>query len=258
MDIEDFLEELDDMTHQAARARHEDFAQVMRRWFAVFEEAPPAIRDRVRWLMTVYPWVENEAILTKEQSGMGNSQLLWPDAKERRLSAQLTLFREFAEERIKGYQFAFEYFSTSSRNINETLHQMTEHLFEPHVVELKRYLVRNADKPITEDAFDLVPASDRIVRLDHNQPGYEETLRSIEDTSTALIGDNSIGPEDRERIKFELESGMLLLKGQTVRMAAVEAVLISSLKWLAKAFGGAALGIAAEDALQAVLLLLNS
>jgi len=120
--------------------------------------------------------------------------------------------------------------------------------------DLRRYLIRQSNNPVSTDG---VPASDRIVRINHNQPAYGETIGSIEQTAVALIGDNTISPEDRERIKFELDAGILLLKGTSSRLDAIEAVLLRALRWLSAKFAGAALGLAAEHALRAVIVLLG-
>jgi hypothetical protein len=178
----------------------------------------------------------------------------WPDDLEQALSGQLNLLSSFTEKEDAAWQFAHNYFYSRSNNINDTLHEMTEHLFEPMFIDLRRYLIRQRNTPVPAEE---VPASDRIVSINHNQPAYGKTLGSIEETADALIGDNTIRPEDRERIKFELDAGILLLKGKSARLDAIEAVLLRALRWLASKFAGAALGIAAEHALKAVILLLG-
>lgn len=254
--LDDFLEEFDEVSDRVARARHEDFARVLRRWFAVFEEAPEAVAARVRWLMDIHPWVQNEATLTKENSGMGNSQLLWPDNREQRLSAQLTLFKELAEERIEAWNFAFEYFSTSSNNINDTLHQMTEHLFEPHVAELRRYLIRNAENPPGDNVFrigDFVPASDRIVPLDHNSPAHVAADAALAAVEEKLEQANDGDPEEKHRVIAEVSAARRLLQATRVRTGALVAVLSGALAWVATQFAETAAGQAAEWAIQKVI-----
>lgn len=253
-DFEDFFEDFEHYSTEVTLARHQDFARTLREWFKIFESAPEPLRARISWLRNLLPDGKLASEIIVQGRGMvGSGKLNWPDDLEQRLSGQLQLLEALTEKEDSAWQFAFNFFPGGGNNINDTLAQLVRHLFEPHARELRRYLTRNVDKPLSGD----VPASDRIVRIDHNQLAYTETISAISNTADALVGDNAIGPEDRDRIKFELDSGMLLLQAETVRVGAIEAVLIQALRWLSANFAGAALGIAAERALLAVLALIS-
>lgn len=257
-DIDEFFEDFDHYANEVSASRYQDFARVLRQWFRILEQAPEPLRSRVTWLREHLPagQLENEVIV-QGRGMVGSGKLNWPDDLEDRLSGQLQLLEVLTEKENSAWQFAFRFFPGGGNNINATLRQLVEYLFEPHVRELKRYLVKNAENPITSPDAEAVPASDRIVRLDHNQPDYLATIAAIERAESAAVVSNEILPEDRERIKFELDAGILLLKASSARVEAIEAVLIRALRWLSANFTGAALGIAAEDALQAVLKLIG-
>ncbi|MGO4641707.1 hypothetical protein AB4Z43_25025 [Mesorhizobium sp. 2RAF45] len=254
-EFQDFLDEYDDLTERLLRARYQDFAALAKRVMQMFDRAPEATSTRVRWLRSLFPIGKVEAdVLVAPQGMVGSGRMNWPQDLEQSLGAQLNLLQSFTDKEDTAWQFAHNFFYSRSNNINDTLHEMTEHLFEPMFRDLRRYLTRQRNNPVE---IEEIPASDRIVQIDHNKASYQEAIGSIAGASEALIGDNTIGPADRDRIKFELDAGILLLTAQTVTMSAIEAVLVRALRWLSSNFAGAALGIAAERALSAVLLLLG-
>ncbi|PBC23476.1 MULTISPECIES: hypothetical protein [unclassified Mesorhizobium] len=254
-EFQDFLDEYDDLTERLLRARYQDFASLAKRVLLMFDHAPAATSTRIQWLRSLFPIEKIEAEVLVEPKGMvGSGRMNWPQDLEQSLGAQINLLASFTVKDDRAWQFARDYFYSRSNNINDTLHEMTGHLLEPMFRDLRRYLVRQRNNPVE---INEIPAADRIVRIDHNQPSYQEAIGSIASASEALIGDNAIGTDDRDRIKFELDAGILLLHAQTVTISAIEAVLIRALRWLSANFAGAALGIAAERALSAVLLLLG-
>lgn len=257
-DINDFFGDFDHYSREVSRSRHQDYARLLRQWLRTLEQAPEPLRSRIAWLKKHFPAERLEKEVILQGRGMvGSGKLNWPEDVEDRLSSQLMVLEAMTEKEDSPWQFGINFFPVKGSNINDIISEMSEHLFEPHVRELRRYLERNASKPLDVQLPPEVPASDRIVRIDHNQPAYSETILAIEDAAGALIGDNNIGPDDRDRIKFELDSGILLLKAQTARLSAIETVLVQALRWLSQNFAGAALGIAAERALLAVISLIG-
>ncbi|RUW52406.1 hypothetical protein EN851_31465 [Mesorhizobium sp. M8A.F.Ca.ET.208.01.1.1] len=255
-DVDEFFDDFDHYANEVSAARHQDFARILKQWFQTLEHAPEPLRSRLAWLREYLPAGQLEKEVIVQGRGMvGSGKLNWPDDLEYRLSGQLQLLDALTEKEDSAWQFAFGFFPGGGNNINATLNQLVEHFFQPHVRELRRYLVKNAEKPITRP--EAVPASDRLVRLDHNQPEYLATIDAIAVAESAAVASNEILPEDRERIKFELDAGILLLKASSARIDAIEAVLIRALRWLSSNFAGAALGIAAEHALQVVLKLIG-
>ncbi|TPJ77182.1 MULTISPECIES: hypothetical protein [unclassified Mesorhizobium] len=253
-EFQEFLDEYDDLAQRLIGSRYQEFPAVAQRFLQLLQRAPEPSASRLTWLRGLMPIERVEAEVLKEPTGMvGSGRMVWPKDFEQALSGQLNLLASFTGDENAAWQFAHNYFYSRSNNINDTLHEMTEHLYDPMIRDLRRYLQRNKDKPIDVTQ---VPASDRIVHLDHNKPEYTATLEAIEAAHDAALASNEIDPDDRDRVKFELDAGILLIKASSVRLAAIEAVLIHALKWLVAGFAGNALAHVAEQALQAVLKLL--
>lgn len=255
VDLSDFLDEFDELSAQATRARHEDFARLLRRWFETFQDAPPAISDRVNWLMTLYPYERVETDVMKEQSGMGSGELNWPEDRELRLSAQLNLLRAMADEKFEAWNFASDYFYTSSNNINDILHEMTEHLFDVHVAELRRYLIRNADK---EAPTTFVPGADRMVPVNHNQPEYHQLVSALQEIAEHVEKSNFIESDIKDVIRSEMLAAREVLKAPIARASILTAIVVGPLQWIAEQFATAAFAPTIQSALELAKFLFPS
>ena len=254
MDGEEFAEEMQALQSQLRYPRHQDFGPLLRRLFSILRAGPSTVPTRVEWLMQQFPWERVEAEVLRPQSGMGPGTLEWPDEREPRLGAQLNLLREFAEGRLEGWNFAFDYFGTSSNNIDATLGEMTGALVDPMLDELGRYLARNMDRPVPEGVT-AVPASDRIVTIDHNSAPFEATMDGLSRLEGEIAASNSMDDASKERVAAELDAGRRLLKSRTVRLAALGAVLLPALTWLLDVTAGTAVGLAVEALIEQLKLL---
>ena len=88
-----------------------------------------------------------------------------------------------------------------------------------------------------------IPASDRIVTIDHNQRTQFDS--QIEEIATSIEKSNSIRDElgdDADRIVAELTAGRALLKVDTARISALIAVLLKPLRYLSDKFADGAIG----------------
>jgi len=106
----------------------------------------------------------------------------------------------------------------------------------------------------------VVPASDRIVRLDHNSAAYLEADARLTEAIAALRENNEYkasDPEDYEQRLAELEGGQRLLKAPRTRLGAVIEVLIRALQWLAVKLADTVAGKMIEKALTALAALLG-
>jgi hypothetical protein len=71
-----------------------------------------------------------------------------------------------------------------------------------------------------------VPASDRIVTLNHNSPDYQHLMSALGTLEEALRGTNDYpDAEERERVVAEVSAGRRLLQSVKVRAVAIAAVL---------------------------------
>ena len=113
------------------------------------------------------------------------------------------------------------------------------------------------DDDVDEEGEDdeTVPASDRVVSLDHNSPDYKEAVAALDEFATEAEKSNEFGelfadPEDRIRVLSEVNSGIDLLKQHRVSVEAVKVLLMKPLKLVAENLLGAALGALASKALE--------
>ncbi|MVZ96715.1 hypothetical protein EUU23_03215 [Sphingorhabdus sp. IMCC26285] len=102
----------------------------------------------------------------------------------------------------------------------------------------------NLGRPILEQPSVQIPASDRIVRLDDNSDLRDEIIGKIDEIANVIRGHNDDDGKltERERILAELRASEELLKGPSVRVVALSAVLGTALAWLAKEFAGGIIG----------------
>src|SRR6185437_9536107 len=127
-------------------------------------------------------------------------------------------------------------------------------IYIPMSRELRRYL-----KEITTQQTNMawtVPASDRIVTLNHNSDAYKETVETLDKLEDAVEQANDYpDAEDKEQRLAELSAGKRLLSSARVRVAAAVAVLSPLLLWLADKFVGSLIGQIAQTAWQALKVL---
>jgi hypothetical protein len=105
-----------------------------------------------------------------------------------------------------------------------------------------------------------VPASDRIVALDHNSQTYQETVRSLDQVIEEVRRKNDLGdvdPSEKERVLTELSLGRKLLESAKVRVAAAGALLLGGLKWVIEKFAEGSIQTAASAAYEALKVLLG-
>ena len=85
--------------------------------------------------------------------------------------------------------------------------------------KLKRFL---ADRS-------LVPASDRIVDLQHNSAAVGDTIEKLEVASETIRSSNALEPARRQALRDQIEVGIQLLKRPKVYLSAISAILLKPL-----------------------------
>jgi hypothetical protein len=95
-----------------------------------------------------------------------------------------------------------------------------------------------------------VPASDRIVTIDHNTPDFRELIDALEKVQQSLRAINDYDdPEEKEQVSAEIDAGRKLLEAPQTRIQALMATVGSALLWVAKRFADTVAGKAAEIAM---------
>lgn len=111
-----------------------------------------------------------------------------------------------------------------------------------------------------ENGTELVPASDRVVGLDHNAAAYAQAMVAVDALIVVVRESNSyreMDAADQERRVAELEAGRTLLRSRWVSLKMVKATLWSTLAYLALKFVDAPIGEAASLAWNALKRLLG-
>lgn len=254
-ETDDVFEEFDELAGSVTLARYRFFSQNLRRWFHLLDTAPAAISARVAGMERRVPWDQWESRVLAPPTGMvGSGEIKWPDDQEQRLGLQLQLFRRIASETLDAVDFAHNYFYVKNGNFDEILRELTSQVFEPFIRELRRYLLRNRARPIADDeelgAELALPASDRTVTLDHNQPEYTVAVDALDSAERAVQESNDYDDvDDKEQRMAEINAGRQLLRATRARADALIAVIYRSLKYLAVKFVDLAIGRAASAAL---------
>ncbi|MBX3488734.1 hypothetical protein [Parvibaculum sp.] len=102
-----------------------------------------------------------------------------------------------------------------------------------------------------------IPASDRLVKLDHNSNEYQEATHHLDELIEAVGADRSNDFEDKDQRLAELKAGRELLNSNTASPTKIEAVLYGSLGYLATKFADEPIGALAAATWAAIKILLG-
>lgn len=103
-----------------------------------------------------------------------------------------------------------------------------------------------------------IPASDRIVSLDHNSNSYKEAVSSVNEVIDGLNKANDLGDltvEEKEAITSSLTTSKLLLAQLKIRVSIVSELVVPPFKWVMKKFADQAIGKIAGIAVGKILAL---
>ena len=253
--LERFFEEYAEIGSRVVSARARNFVSTLRRWFACLDEAPEIIQSEVRRLEALQTWDEVASeVLNPSQGMLGSGQLNWHADKDRRLGEQLLLLRRLASEEINAVNFALEYFYAGDNQFDAMVGEMSLNLFDPHAEEFRRRLEDAVDASLEDDM--VVPASDRVVSLNHNEQSFKNAVHAVELTLDKVKMSNSIESDDKTRITLELSAGLDLVQAPKTRVEAARVLLLGALCWLAMEFGSVVVGQMADAAIRFVRALL--
>ena len=117
---------------------------------------------------------------------------------------------------------------------------------------------------ITDDGSDLlsdsegVPASDRVVELDHNDREYREAVGAVDELIEAVTSSNEFGnevPAEKDAILAALKAGRSLLEQTRVRLSTVNATLLPAVQFCAKTFTVGVIAAAGAKAFELLMTL---
>lgn len=251
---EDFFDEFDAATRDVSRASHQSYADALRRWFFVLDDSPlakPVLYDLEK-AIDAQSWF-NEYIKQEHDS----SSLAWPMRTNERLGLQLGILRLFAANKEHHLEpFGRRFYRHGPQNFHAVTSNITTELFQPVAEDLRRRLVRATERTVeTED----IPASDRSVRLDHNQPSYEEAIAAIDRLEELVKQTNDYDDsEEKDQVIAELSAGRRLLQAVRVRLRPIGQVIGGAVRTLIARFGTGLINQAAHEVWDKLTGLLGS
>lgn len=239
-----FFEDFDDATSDVKKSTQSTFETNLERWFEVLEENLElvAIVDHLESSIDFYSWFDGVSLSSEGMNESG--QIRWPSGSSSRLAMQVAFMRAVLKGQPSYVDVSHAFFA-ADRN-NQMIDATCTHIFNPAARDLRKYLARYTDDSNSERN---IPASDRVVKIDHNSSGYEEALLSLDSVEMALQAVNDIDPVEKEQRVAEIKAGRSLLQATQARAESIISVLYKSLKYITKKFTDHYLGAAAAGAL---------
>jgi hypothetical protein len=232
----------DELSDEVTRARHAFLPDHLRNWLATIDETPDVSRivEQLQSGLDFPTWFQQ-----CEQT----KKLAWPEQREKRLGMQLLLFRAAAQGKpdigILGVHFLH-----AGRDVNVNASAFVEQVFAPMARDLRRYLEQQIG------SVAIAPASDRVVRLDHNSAAYTDAMQALETLERVLKEANDFPSlEEKEQQVAEVSATRRLLQSVRVRIAPVVSLAGPPLTYLAKKFIDTGIGKAAGAAIDKLIAL---
>ncbi|WP_394763554.1 hypothetical protein [Phenylobacterium sp.] len=235
-----------------------DLPRVLGRWLGYVDTNPEAAEalsvlearaDMAAWLAAL-----EATVGPLEGSGtFGAVDLPWSFDPTTYLAERIGLLRRFARGELKPHDFGvrFMYERGGSNSADGVAQRIVAKIAEPAFRELREWL---------RPRLTAAPASDRVVRIDHNSAEYAEAIAKLDELTEVLRGSNSssLDPEEKGRIVVELDAGRQLLAAPRVRLTAVRVVLIGALSALSLLFPDFGVNVLASAAMLAVQAVIRS
>jgi hypothetical protein len=234
----------DELTDEVARARYQFLPGHLQNWFATVDATPDVSRivEHLQSGLDFPTWLQ--------QCEPGRT-LVWPEQREKRLGMQLLLFRAASQGKVKIEILGF-HFLHLGRDVNANASAFIEQIFVPMARDLRRYLEQQIG------SVAIAPASDRVVRLDHNSAAYRDAMQALETLERVLKEANDFPDlEEKEQQVAEVSAARRLLQSARVRIAAVASLAGPTLTYLAKQFVNTGIGRAAGAAIDKLIALLG-
>lgn len=251
MTWEEFEAEYSDLADDVSRANYTTYEQKLRDFIAHIDSCDWA-RIRASQLAPDFNFAAwHDAARKSVGSMVGSGTLNWAADRKVRLGQQLALFRHFAETEDAYMNFASDFMYAGSR-FDDMIREINDQLFEPFARDLRKDLFKHS--PLETKSAD-VPASDRIVAVDHNSADYKTIETNLETLERAVQTSNALGaesPEERDRVVAEISATRRLLKATRARMEAVLALIVPALKWIGSKITDGAVQIAIAAAIAAL------
>jgi hypothetical protein len=215
-DFANFRAVYDDLTDEVMRSHVQFLADHLANWFRTLdttEKVAPTIQN-LQSGIDFEPWKKELDV-----SIQLNRSVAWPKEPEKRLAAQLLLFRSAAEggngDVVAGWGWRF--IPSQDASINNSARRFIDQVFRPMAAELQRYLEREVAT---------VPAADRSVSLNHNSKEYTETIEAAEEVEKTIREANDFPDlQEKEQRIAEVSAVRRLLQALRVRVEPIIVLL---------------------------------
>jgi hypothetical protein len=236
--FETFLHDYEDRVDDLRRSDWTSLSLYLSDWLDLLDNAPQsyAVIKDLDGKCDFKTWFA-EAQASKG-SMVGTGRLNWSRDRTIRLAQQLGLMRYLASGEDVHTNFSID-FAWASSNLNDNKYKLVDEYIEPFARDLLRHIER------VRATETLLPASDRVVPLDHNSPGVRELGEKLDQVERQMKASNSLKHEpELERNLAEIGAARRLFEAATVRISALTVLLVPALKWLADKATDAVIAIA--------------
>lgn len=251
---EEFFEEYDELSLFVEKSDYMQFKRNLQRWYDhVKESGVGNISSTIeRLLEKAMNISDTQNIFIEEEGGlMGSNYIDWPRDRDLRLGAQLQFVETLLKPNSDPTDFALNFFYSGTK-YNDCVKKMSDQFFTPFQKELRRELKKTFSTFIGN-----IPASDRIVSVDHNAPEYKKITEGVSTLEQQIDISNYIQDVDKDRLQSELKASKEVLSSKTIRLSVIKTLLIGSLSYIIVKFGDAALGQLAEKVLKLICNFFN-
>jgi len=224
--FEEFSSEYGDLASDALRVSYKNFSMRLADWLDFIDGsliAAPVV-DTFRDEVDFDAWYA--AGVATGGSLVGSASLDWSRDRTKRLAQTLGLVRHLAADQMAFADFNAKFLWAGSAFAEGVAKIQTE-ILEPFFRDFLKHVARQVKQA------GQVPASDRIVTLDHNAPNQRSLDADLERVEAGMQESNSLRSDaDFDRNLAELSAARRLLKASSVRLFALAAVLSPVLAWL--------------------------
>jgi len=204
MDFDQFAAEYNDLMSDVLSSEYRSFSMRLQDWLDFVDQSPPsrATVKRLGETVNFYDWYN--AALTTRGGSVGSGRLDWARDRTERLGQQLGLVRHLAVKEMAFADFSTDFMWAGSK-FNDSVAMINDQIIRPFARDLLKHIERAGA------SADEVPASDRIVTLDHNSPDVANLMEQIGLVKEAMTSSNSLRVEkDFERNLAEISAGRRL------------------------------------------------
>lgn len=250
--LNDFFEDYDALTQDVSSAGFGEFENTLKRWayFLNDNEISGPIVKKLTSQVDFGSWFKDQN--SSGSSMVGSKRFDWPLESESRIGMQLKLIGALVDGSVQLTNLLVNYFYKAN-NLDSMISELNAQLFVPMTRDLRRLIAR-----MIKSSPPVVPASDRVVPIDHNSAEYRNAEGTLAKLEEALEQTNDYpDTEDKSQRVAEVSAARRLLRAARVRVEAIVAVILPPLKWLANHFAGGAIGFFASDAIAAIGKLLG-